>query len=712
MQCSLRLLPLRRTPFILRPEHAPFSRQASLTSAISRGIRRTQGGIDSLERRTSARPSGETGEDFRRQSTWRTRDDDREGAGQPKRSFTPRVRDTENSYTPRGRDTASNFTSRSRDTENSFKPRGRDTGSSFTPRGRDTGSTFTPKSRDTGSSFPPRGRDSQSSFTSRSRDAESSDDRHGHSQGPSKWQPNSDNLRRNDREQGSSFRDRRPGRDESESRQITRSSPFDRDTFNSTGKAGSRSAERSQANDGPNRKERRLAKFGTKTWPDSSQGGRRGIQAEDNIRPRSSRTAREPFEAEDIEEDVRGRGSLQTVPDYFGPDRYRKEFRPKPSSWSGEGHENPRDYGDSKRRRIGKDDYREDGKSIVRKGTVQPYTKVPLSIPYTTAGSEFLYGTHVVKAALQSGRRKLYKLYIYQGVNSEGDEVQQDNAIYKLALAASVPVSKVRGEWEKLLNKMSDQRPHNGYVLEASPVPKLPVTALEKVESPLETFAVQLGHQSEEELAINSTFDIHGSLATLPAIGGTQRYPFVVMLDRIRDPGNLGSIIRSAHFLGAEALVLIEHGTAPIGPVALKSSASAAEYLPLLKVKNEHTFMRTSQENGWKVFAATSPDSTSAGANGLKLLPCGMITALQKGPCVLLLGSEGEGIRPQLQRIVNGVVGVDSGRGSVQGLDSLNVGVAGALLMQEFLHGSKRAASESEGASDERLLQEDPEKVF
>ena len=122
---------------------------------------------------------------------------------------------------------------------------------------------------------------------------------------------------------------------------------------------------------------------------------------------------------------------------------------------------------------------------------------------------------------------------------------------------------------------MSEQRPHNGYVLEASPVPKLPVTELEKVEGSAERFDVQLGHQSAEELAINSTFNIHGSLATLQIVGRTQRYPFILMLDRIRDPGNLGSIIRSAYFLGVDAVVMIEHGTAPIGPVALKSSASA-----------------------------------------------------------------------------------------------------------------------------------------
>jgi tRNA G18 (ribose-2'-O)-methylase SpoU len=87
-------------------------------------------------------------------------------------------------------------------------------------------------------------------------------------------------------------------------------------------------------------------------------------------------------------------------------------------------------------------------------------------------------------------------------------------------------------------------------------------------------------------------------------------------------------------------------------------------------------------------------------------------TALQDGPFVLVLGSEEGGIRPQLQRIVNGTVGVASGRGSTQGLDSLNVGVAAALLMQGFLHGSKRAASESEGPSEKDIPKPASEKMF
>jgi tRNA G18 (ribose-2'-O)-methylase SpoU len=521
-------------------------------------------------------------------------------------------------------------------------------------------------------------------------------------------------VRRDERTQSTFWDQPQTERDDYGSNRTPRSLPFDRDNLKDTRDKGSQSSNRAQSHDGLNRKQRRAAIFGTKTWSDSSPRKRHG--------PLTNHAIREPqkqYTTENVRYNEREGSAARKSPVAFGSNRYLKDIHSKAASQTLDGVENSQDYergpDRSIRRRSNVNGERSNSFDEVKRPSrsAQPQVKVPMSIPYTTAGSEFLYGTHVVKAALQSGRRKLYKLYIYQGVNGQGEEVEQDTSIYKLALAAGVKVSKVSGDWERLLNKMSDQRPHNGYVLEASPIPKLPVTALEKLEGPSKTFDVQLGHQSSEELAINSTFEMHDSVATLPSVAGTQRYPCLLMLDRIRDPGNLGSIIRSAYFLGADAIVMIEHGTAPIGPVALKSSASAAEHLPLLMVKKEQAFMRKSQENGWKFFAATSPDSTSTSGGGSKALELNaMNLALEEGPCVMLLGSEGEGIRPQLQRIVNGTVGVESGRGSVQGLDSLNVGVAAALLMQGFLKGPKRAASESGGPSGKAILQPASEKVF
>lgn len=86
-------------------------------------------------------------------------------------------------------------------------------------------------------------------------------------------------------------------------------------------------------------------------------------------------------------------------------------------------------------------------------------TDVPVTVPYTTPASEFLYGTSVVSAALKFSRRKFYKFYSY----SAPDRVNhgQDQAMRNLARSKGVEVMQVEGEWLRLLDKMSTGRPHN-----------------------------------------------------------------------------------------------------------------------------------------------------------------------------------------------------------------------------------------------------------
>ena len=86
-------------------------------------------------------------------------------------------------------------------------------------------------------------------------------------------------------------------------------------------------------------------------------------------------------------------------------------------------------------------------------------SNVPLSIPYTTPASEFLYGTSVVISALLASRRKLYRLYIYDGDNREVRD--QDKRIRRLALDRNVVVERVQGSWLRLMDKTSTGRPHN-----------------------------------------------------------------------------------------------------------------------------------------------------------------------------------------------------------------------------------------------------------
>jgi hypothetical protein len=84
----------------------------------------------------------------------------------------------------------------------------------------------------------------------------------------------------------------------------------------------------------------------------------------------------------------------------------------------------------------------------------------PISIPYTTAASEFLYGYNPVRAALKAQRRKLYKVYLHPRVASRDGDTEVAS-IRRLAEEAKVEIVDVNDSWLKVMDKMSDDRPHN-----------------------------------------------------------------------------------------------------------------------------------------------------------------------------------------------------------------------------------------------------------
>ncbi|KAL8970688.1 MAG: hypothetical protein Q9183_001398 [Haloplaca sp. 2 TL-2023] len=309
----------------------------------------------------------------------------------------------------------------------------------------------------------------------------------------------------------------------------------------------------------------------------------------------------------------------------------------------------------------------------------QRKSSAPLAIPYTTPASEFLYGHSVVTSALRSSRRKFYKLYLYNGDQTESRG--QDREVRKLALAASVEVTRVGNDWLKLMDKMSGGRAHNGYVLEASPLPRLPIAGLRNVLNLQPTFDVLLAHQTREEEAVN------GTQTNIRCRSTHRRFPFLLFLDGIRDPGNLGAILRSAHFLGADGIIICTHSSAPLSPVALKAAVGAAETLPLFSVGQPGEFIDICQKNGWKFYAAVSPSASDSGkGSGRRYYSTTTLgSPTQKHPCILILGSEGEGLRWNTQKKANYLVGIEPVLAEYGDVDSLNVSVAAALLCDAFL---------------------------
>ena len=307
---------------------------------------------------------------------------------------------------------------------------------------------------------------------------------------------------------------------------------------------------------------------------------------------------------------------------------------------------------------------------------------LPLSVPYTTPASEFLYGTSVVEAAIisrRSPKRKLYKLYIYTGENRE--DAERDSRLERLARKNGIQVLRVGSEWTRLLDKMSSGRPHNGYILEASPLPRLPVTHLGEFRSNDSQggFEVSVDHQSKEEAAVNGT---NSFIQTVSYPRG--RKPLVLLLDSIVDPGNIGGIIRTASFLGVTAVAISTRNSASFTPVVLKASAGASENITLFSVNKPAGFIVDSKTAGWRVYAAVAPSKRNDPSMPASLSTDDLADPLSQAPCILMLGSEGEGLRWNLRSKADVDLYIQ-GSGQSFNVDSLNVSVATGILCHAFL---------------------------
>ncbi len=137
--------------------------------------------------------------------------------------------------------------------------------------------------------------------------------------------------------------------------------------------------------------------------------------------------------------------------------------------------------------------------------------------------------------------------------------------------------------------------------------------------------------------------------------------------DNVRDPGNLGTIIRAADALGATALI-VHKGTDPGHPTALRASLGSAFRLPIHTVETLNELFYWAQSNGVAVYG------TSARAEAE--LPDAPLNV----PAVLLLGNEGDGLAEETRDLCDGLLRIPMGGAA----SSLNVAVAAGILLYEL----------------------------
>jgi 23S rRNA (guanosine2251-2'-O)-methyltransferase len=114
------------------------------------------------------------------------------------------------------------------------------------------------------------------------------------------------------------------------------------------------------------------------------------------------------------------------------------------------------------------------------------------------------------------------------------------------------------------------------------------------------------------------------------------REPLIVALDQVQDPQNLGSICRAAECAGATGLVLPERRSAAVTAAACKASAGAVEHLPLARVRNLVDFLAEAKAGSLWCYGAEADATVSYEDVDFR------------GGVVLVLGSEGRGLRPRV----------------------------------------------------------------
>lgn len=236
-----------------------------------------------------------------------------------------------------------------------------------------------------------------------------------------------------------------------------------------------------------------------------------------------------------------------------------------------------------------------------------------------------------------------------EGKNSILEALKADHAINKLYLE--------KGSKDPALERIYAIARNKGIV----------VTYLDK--SKLESMSVTRNHQGV--IADASPHDYVDVSDILKIAEDKGQQPFILILDGITDPNNLGSIIRTAECAGVHGIILPKRRSASLSPVVAKVAAGAAEHVPIAKVTNIARTIQDLKDSGIWVLGADVNGETIYDKYDYK-------SAL-----VIVIGSEGEGI----SRLVREKCDVLLRIPMYGKINSLNAAVAAALIVFKAAEG-------------------------
>jgi len=245
--------------------------------------------------------------------------------------------------------------------------------------------------------------------------------------------------------------------------------------------------------------------------------------------------------------------------------------------------------------------------------------------------TDLIYGRNAIREALLAGRVR--RVLMLAGASSVATELQRE------AKRLGVPVATTD---RRELDRLTAGANHQGVVAEVAP----------------------FAYSSLDEI-----------LAESVARGEP---PFILLLDCIQDPQNLGTLLRTAEAVGIHGVVIPRHRAAEVTPAVEKASAGAVEHLRIAQEANLTLVIQRLKAVGvWVAGIEDTPAATDYTKSNLS------------GPLAIVVGSEGKGISRLVRESCDFVLCLPM-RGKVT---SLNAAVAGSVVLYEALKQRGKAVS-------------------
>jgi 23S rRNA (guanosine2251-2'-O)-methyltransferase len=244
---------------------------------------------------------------------------------------------------------------------------------------------------------------------------------------------------------------------------------------------------------------------------------------------------------------------------------------------------------------------------------------------------EILFGQHAVRTALKRDSKRIKRLLVQQGRNDE--RIQQ-----VIDLAAPVHVRPERVSRQEL-DRLSDGGVHQGVLVLCDPI------------------------LSKDEAFLDQLLD------------GLDTAPFLLVLDGVTDPHNLGACLRTADAAGVQAVIAPKGKSAPLNSTVSKVACGAAEVVPYVQVTNLARTLQMLQQRGiWITGTAGEAEQM-------------VYDASLTGPMALIMGAEGKGMRRLTREHCDHLIKIPmSGE-----VSSLNVSVAAGVCLFEAVRQRSQA---------------------